>query len=106
VYRPQKPFRSAKYRAWIRTFPCVACGFEYAIEAAHTGPHGLSQKASDLTCIPLCRDHHRVGYDALDRIGPKRFAATFGIDVPALILSLNCSARARGVLADAGVAVR
>ena len=29
-------------------------------EAAHTGPHGLGQKSSDLSAIPLCRVHHRA----------------------------------------------
>jgi len=29
-------------------------------ECAHTGPHGCSQKSSNLDCLPLCRDLHVV----------------------------------------------
>lgn len=53
------PARSWKYKAWIRTFACSACGSEYDVEAAHTGNDGgTSQKASDHSCIPLCTDCH------------------------------------------------
>jgi len=65
VLRP-KVQRDPEYLAWIRRHMCVACwpGIEGSalsaipMEAAHTGPHGISQKASDHTCIPLCRRHH------------------------------------------------
>ena len=39
------PARSWKFKAWVRTLPCVSCG-------------GMSQKASDYSCIPLCGDCH------------------------------------------------
>jgi hypothetical protein len=55
------------YKAWIRTQPCVVC-VAHALylflkrgrpsEAHHAGQRGLSQKADDRTCIPLCWTHH------------------------------------------------
>ena len=33
-------------------------------DAHHAGPRGLSQRAHDRTCIPLCRRHHREWHDA------------------------------------------
>lgn len=83
------PARDRHYRAWIRTLPCAACGRIENIEAAHTGPHGLSQKASDYACIPLCIGHHRTGKEALDRIGRQQFERQFGLTVSALTRRLN-----------------
>ncbi len=56
-----KPPRNPHYLAWIRTLPCVVCGSTGWIEASHTGPHGLGQKSSDYSAIPLCAKHHRTG---------------------------------------------
>lgn len=64
-----KPVRSEAHLAWIRSLPCVVASVTvirrhrqltcaHWIEAAHVGPHGISQKASDLDTIPLCRHHH------------------------------------------------
>jgi hypothetical protein len=64
-----KPVRDSLYRAYIRTFPCCACGQSWWVDAAHTGPHALGSKASDLNCIPLCRKCH----EAYDK-APKEFA--------------------------------
>lgn len=83
------PARDWKYRAWIRSFPCAACGIEQNVEAAHTGPHGLGQKASDYTCIPLCINHHRGGNDALDKIGTAAFEQRFRQDITLLVRRLN-----------------
>jgi hypothetical protein len=47
-----KPIRYPAYLQWIRTLPCSVCRTTRAVEAAHTGPHGLSQKSSDLCAIP------------------------------------------------------
>ncbi len=83
------PARDYRYRAWIRTLPCAACGKENGIEASHTGPHGFNQKASDYTCIPLCLKHHRIGARALDRIGRRRFEYEFDLSISQLVLRLN-----------------
>jgi hypothetical protein len=51
--------RDEAYKRWIKTWPCLGCGKRWGIDPCHTGPHGTGQKASDLTCIPLCRKCHR-----------------------------------------------
>lgn len=62
------PARNWKYRAWIRTLPCLACGSTYEVEAAHTGADGgMRQKASDYSCIPLCSDCHTQAPDSHHR---------------------------------------
>src|ERR1035441_10950930 len=51
------PPRDKTYLAWIREMPCIACGVEGRSVAAHTGTDGgMSQKASDYSCVPLCAD--------------------------------------------------
>lgn len=69
------PDRDEKYLAFIRTLPCVVCT-KLAItqqhaptEAAHTGPHGMAQKAADDQALPLCARHHRLGNASLHRLG-------------------------------------
>jgi hypothetical protein len=60
--RPRRkgPPRDWKYRAWIRTLPCAACGSTSDIEAAHTGQDGgMRQKSSDYSYVPLCENCHR-----------------------------------------------
>ena len=55
------PVRDYKYKAWIRTLPCAACGSSYGVEAAHTGSDGgMRQKSSDRSCVPLCHDCHQA----------------------------------------------
>jgi hypothetical protein len=84
LYEPSKPVRNPEYLKFIRKLPCSACGSTRRIEAAHTGPHGMSQKASDLQCIPLCdRCHPRFDAD------PRGEAQRCRIDVPALVSKLN-----------------
>lgn len=53
------PARSWKYRGWIRSLPCAACGIERGVQAAHTQNNGLASKGSDFSCIPLCFGCHR-----------------------------------------------
>lgn len=102
-----------KYLAFIRELPCVVCvGFErflrllngthtwgdvaYAmehpsyspIEAAHSGPHGISQKADDDTALPLCCQHHRTGRDSYHVIG-RRFFEHHWIDRGRLLTELR-----------------
>jgi hypothetical protein len=84
-----KPARNSKYLAWIRTQPCVVCGAERWIEAAHTGPHGLGQKSPDTSAIPLCTTHHRTGSDSYHKLGPRRFAAVHNLDIPEIVRRLN-----------------
>jgi len=84
-----KPERNPRYLAWIRTLPCVVCGARRGIEAAHTGPHGLGQKSSDRSVIPLCVRHHRTGNDSYHRLGARKFAQVHHLDIPAIVRRLN-----------------
>lgn len=83
-----KPARDKKYLAWIRTLECIVCN-RLEVEAHHTGPHGMGQKASDYTCIPLCADHHTMGADAYHRIGRKRWEEMTGRAVAEIVERLN-----------------
>jgi hypothetical protein len=69
------PARDPQYLDWLRTLECILpwCTSKNLhkwpeagawTEAAHTGPHGLSQKASDHGAIPLCHYHHQEAKDA------------------------------------------
>ena len=84
------PSRDSGYRTWIRTLPCAACGSRWQIEAAHTGcDGGMSQKASDYSCVPLCRSCHTAGREAYHRIGKLAFERKWGIDCFDLVRELN-----------------
>ena len=84
-----KPVRHLGYLQWIRTLPCSVCRTTRAVEAAHTGPHGLSQKSSDWSAIPLCARHHRTGKDSYHRLGPRRFAEVHRLNIPAIVARLS-----------------
>ena len=84
------PPRDSRYRAWIRTLPCVTCGSNCQIEAAHTGTDGgMSQKASDYSCVPLCMNCHTAGRTAYHRVGKLEFERNRGIDFARLVRELN-----------------
>jgi len=84
------PTRNWKYRAWIRTLPCAACGSTRYVEAAHTGSDGgTSQKASDYSSIPLCTWCHHAGPESYHRIGREAFELLHGIDCRQLVKRLN-----------------
>ena len=84
-----KPPRSSPYLAWIRTLPCIVCGSTRGIEASHTGPHGLGQKSSDYSAVPLCIKHHRTGRDSYHKLGPRKFSEVRGVDIRAIVARLN-----------------
>jgi hypothetical protein len=90
-----KPWRDSKYLRWIRTLPCVVCGSTRYIEAAHTGPHGISQKSPDSSAIPLCIIHHRTANDSYHKLGPRRFAAVHSLDIGEIVLALSAKPRIR-----------
>ncbi len=85
------PERDAKYLAWIRRLPCAACRIEGRSEAAHTGDHGISQKSSDYSAIPLCAACHRTGPHSYHRLGRDAFERAWGAD---------CAEIARGLVAE------
>ena len=89
------PLRDSKYLTWIRAHPCLVCGVVRGIEASHTGPHGLGQKSSDKSAIPLCHRHHRTGADSYHRLGPRKFSEAHGLDIPAVVRRLNAKPNIR-----------
>ena len=84
-----KPTRHPGYLRWIRSLPCTVCRTSRFVEAAHTGPHGISQKSSDLSAIPLCARHHRTGDDSYHRLGPRRFAEMHGLNLGGIVARLS-----------------
>jgi hypothetical protein len=84
-----KPARNPGYLRWIRTLPCAVCRTARTVEAAHTGPHGLGQKSSDWSAIPLCARHHRTGDDSYHRLGPRRFAEVHQLNIRAIVARLS-----------------
>jgi hypothetical protein len=84
-----KPVRHPGYLQWIRSLPCSVCRTTRAVEAAHTGLHGLSQKSSDLCAIPLCARHHRTGDDSYHKLGPRKFAEVHQLNIPAIVGRLS-----------------
>jgi hypothetical protein len=65
------------------------CRTTRAVEAAHTGPHSLSQKSSDLCAIPLCARHHRTGDDSYHKLGPRKFAEVHELNIRAIVTRLS-----------------
>ena len=91
------PPRDAQYRAFVRSFPCAACGSMLNVEAAHTGADGgMSMKSSDYSCIPLCSECHWAGYSAYHRIGLAAFVQHWQMDLPDFVARLKAAWQARG----------
>ena len=84
MYEGLKPVRDDSYRRWIRSWPCLVCSTRRRIEAAHTGPHGIGQKASDSSCIPLCHEHHAELHQ-----GVLYFQERYGIDIADVVAMFN-----------------
>jgi hypothetical protein len=84
-----KPARNPRYLQWIRTLPCSVCRTRRQIEAAHTGAHGIAQKSSDLSAIPLCVKHHRTGDDSYHKLGPRKFAELHQLNIQAIVARLS-----------------
>lgn len=79
------PPRDARYRAWIRTLPSAVSG-KMGCEACHTGSDGgMSQKASDYSCVPLTPAEHREYH----RIGKRTFEHCYRIHFASLVRRLN-----------------
>jgi len=92
----QGPLRNAAYLAWVRGLRCVVCqassGSSHQVEAAHThvlGPKAMGRKTSDFSAIPLCFGHHQGNSDSYHRLGEKAFAARHGLDLAAVVHTLN-----------------
>lgn len=86
------PARNRQYLAWIRTMPCVACGSEFQVQAAHTGSDGgTALKASDYSCCPLCWGCHTGNPRAYHQIGRQAFAELWSLDFVELVKRLNAA---------------
>ena len=84
------PPRDEDYKSWIREMPCCACGTEGRSEAAHTGSDGgMSMKASDYSCVPLCSDCHTQAPGAYHRVGKRAFEIRHGICCARIVAQLN-----------------
>lgn len=87
------PARSWKYKAWIRTLPCAACGACRDVEAAHTGSDGgMALKASDYSCIPLCGSCHTGQSDSYHQDRQScdlRILARTGLTIVEMVRDLN-----------------
>ena len=81
IYRAGKPVRDERYLAFLRKLCCIACGSFRSVEAAHFGPHGIGQKASDLDALPLCRKCHRTGPRSYHVLGARRFVEVHALNV-------------------------
>jgi hypothetical protein len=90
-----KPASNPRDLAWIRTLTCLVCGRTTAIEAAHTGPHGMAQKSPDISAIPLCVRHHRTGRDSYHKLGARVFERHHQLDIRAVVAHLNSKAFVR-----------
>lgn len=58
----QKPFRSAKYLAFVRQQPCMFCGMPaddaHHLIGLHWNLSGMGMTAPDSYAMGLCRHHH------------------------------------------------
>jgi hypothetical protein len=70
-----KPYRSNRHLDFVRTLKCSVPRCRRRGEAAHIGPHGLSQRAPDDKAAPVCDPHHRE----LGKIGRMKFDLKYGI---------------------------
>lgn len=84
LYKQRPPARDGSYLKFIRLLPCVGCGKRYGIEAAHVGPHGLGQKASDYDTVPLCKGAAGC-HKKLHRMGRVDFETVYKLDLAELI---------------------
>lgn len=84
------PPRDEDYKAWVREFPCLACHCRGRSEAAHTGSDGgMSQKASDYSCVPLCPDCHTQAPGSYHRVGKRAFEQRHGLSFIDIVARLN-----------------
>jgi hypothetical protein len=84
------PARNERYKGWIRTLDCCACGGGPS-QAAHTGTDGGAKlKASDWSCVPLCNRCHRGLYHGING-GKKTLERLYCIDFEAICQRLRAT---------------
>lgn len=71
-------YRSKRYMSFIRIQECVISGCKLKqCDPHHTYTAGKSLKATDLCCIPLCRQHHHE----IGSIGRESFENKYNVDI-------------------------
>ena len=85
----KKAWRSEKYKAFIRSQPCLVFGCHRKADAHHEalGASGIAVKAHDSHCLPLCAVHHRERHD----VGRVTFWKRVGVDPVQEIKKLNAA---------------
>lgn len=87
----RKREKSSKYLDFIRSLPCVLCGDNVSVEAAHIRfadaradkrQTGMGEKPDDVWTLPLCGRHHRVQHEMNER------AFWFAKDVDPIFIAL------------------
>lgn len=111
----RKPLRfggiqqNPEYLEFIRSQVCILLGLRGLarkklhahvcngrVEAAHTGPHGLKQKAADESALPMCAAAHRTGTRS-HHSGTRTFWRTWALDRKVLVEYFNGLARKAGI---------
>ena len=83
-------------RKFLPRKACIACGVEGRSEAAHTGTDGgMSQKASDYSCVPRCADCHTQAPGAYHRSGKEASERRHGLSLAGIVTGLNREWQAR-----------
>ena len=92
-----KRIKSPNYLDWIRTLPCVICGDNTSVEAAHIRfpepraakrQTGKGEKPDDRWTLPLCGDHHRDQHKGNERT----WWENMGLDPIFIALALQANA--------------
>ena len=69
--------RDREYLDFIRSLPCLLCGDNTSVEAAHVRMAcaqvdkravGIGEKADDCWTVPLCGKHHRSQHTRAERL--------------------------------------
>ena len=83
-----KTYRSKKYMDFVKSLPCYVegplCGGEIAPH--HTSTAGTGKKGNDLSCIPLCYEHH---INQLHQHGRKTFEGVYAVSIPQMVMVTN-----------------
>lgn len=78
--KPKKDAKAKRHMMMVKMLPCVICGKPPPSDAHHVICDRYSQsKASDYETIPLCKDHHQWGDDAIHN-GKESWVARYGKD--------------------------
>lgn len=93
-----RSIQNRHYLDFVRKLPCCVSGRIWGVDAAHTGGRGLSQKSSDLDCIPLNREFHRPGYpNSYHELGRREFERFHRVNIRKIIGNVQARAAAAGV---------